>query len=108
MPGLMRAPAEIPLLGQVLTGPRGEGMFGITFAIKGAMARPEVIVNPLSLLTPGFTREIFQMTPEDMRIVPRDKPSARSEGPRGPGGGSGSDAGSRWSAETAQPPSRRR
>ena len=106
--GLMRAPAEIPLLGQVLTGPRGEGMFGITFAIKGAMARPEVIVNPLSLLTPGFTREIFQMTPEDLRIVPRDKPSARSEGPRAPGSGSGSDAGSRWSAETAQPPSRKR
>ena len=58
MSGLMRAPAAIPLLGPLLTGPRGEGFFGITFLIQGPMAQPEVIVNPLSLLTPGIIREI--------------------------------------------------
>ena len=70
MSGLMRAPAAIPLLGPLLTGPRGEGMFGITFAIQGSMAKPQVIVNPLSLITPGIFREIFQMTPEDPRVHP--------------------------------------
>jgi hypothetical protein len=99
MSGLMRAPAEIPLLGPVLTGPRGEGLFGITFAIQGPMARPNVIVNPLSLLTPGITRELFQMTPDDQRIVPRDRPGQRS---------SDSEAGTRWSSETHQQPASRK
>ena len=58
-------------------------MFGITFAIQGSMAKPEVIVNPLSLITPGIFREIFQMTPEDPRVVPRERPdAARQTAPR--------------------------
>ena len=82
MSGLMRAPAPIPLLGPLLTGPRGEGIFGITFAIQGSMARPQVIVNPLALLAPGIFREIFQMTPDDPRVVPRDKPAPRGDASR--------------------------
>ena len=62
MSGLMRVPAEIPTA-RLLTGPRGEGLFGITFGIKGSMERPQVIVNPLSLITPGIFREVFQMAP---------------------------------------------
>jgi hypothetical protein len=81
--GLMRAPADIPLIGPLLTGPRGEGMFGLTFAITGSVDRPQVLVNPLSALTPGFLREIFQMTPENPRIIPRPKPpSPRGDGTR--------------------------
>ena len=60
--GLNNAFGQIPLLGQILSGPRGEGIFGITFAITGAMSDPQVIVNPLSLVAPGIFREIFQMT----------------------------------------------
>ena len=112
--GLMRAPAPIPLLGPLLTGPRGEGIFGITFAIQGSMARPQVIVNPLSLLTPGIFREIFQMTPEDPRVLPRDRPSPKGDGARAssaPAAGVSGDAlaapgvapevGGSWSAETS-------
>ena len=84
MSGLMRVPAAIPLFGPLLTGPRGEGLFGITFAIKGSMARPQVIVNPLSLITPGIFREIFQMTPEDLRIVPRERPAPNARTARAP------------------------
>ena len=80
--GLMRALASIPLLGPMLTGPRGEGVFGITFAIQGSMAKPQVIVNPLSLITPGIFREIFNMTPEDPRVQPRDRPRPKATGPR--------------------------
>ena len=60
--GLNNAFGQIPLLGQILSGPLGEGIFGITFAITGAMSDPQVIVNPLSLVAPGIFREIFQMT----------------------------------------------
>jgi hypothetical protein len=121
MSGLMRVPADIPLIGQLLTGPRGEGIFGITFVIQGSMARPEVVVNPLSLITPGILREIFQMTPEDPRVIPRDRPTPRGDGSRAssapavtpPGGASAApgvapEVGGSWSAESNQPPAFKR
>jgi hypothetical protein len=69
--GLSRAFGEIPVLGPLLTGPRGEGVLGITFLVQGPMANPQVIVNPLSLMTLGFTRELMQMTPDNPSITPR-------------------------------------
>lgn len=69
--GLNNVFGEIPVLGQILSGPRGEGIFGITFAIQGAMASPDVIVNPLSLVAPGIFREIFQMTNPSPTVLPR-------------------------------------
>ncbi|MGE0856998.1 MAG: hypothetical protein AB7L18_12990, partial [Hyphomicrobiaceae bacterium] len=60
-------------VGQILSGPRGEGIFGITFAVQGAMADPQVIVNPLSLVAPGIFREVFQMTNPDPQVLPRAK-----------------------------------
>ncbi|MDX2205808.1 MAG: AsmA-like C-terminal region-containing protein [Hyphomicrobiaceae bacterium] len=113
--GLNRALAPIPLLGPLLTGPRGEGVLGITFAIQGPMSNPEVLVNPLSLVTPGIFREIMQMTPEDPVVLPRAAPPARSgAGPRSsssPASGTASSApdarpggevGSAWSTETSE------
>jgi hypothetical protein len=121
MSGLMRVPAEIPVLGPLLTGPRGDGLFGITFAIQGSLARPQVIANPLSVVTPGIFREIFQMTPEDLRIIPRGRPSSRGDGSRAssappaspPGSafaapGVSPEVGGSWSAETNQPPAPKR
>ena len=80
--GLLSALAPIPLIGPLVVGPRGEGVFGITYGIKGSMAKPEVIANPLSLITPGIFREIFQMTPEDPTVQPREKPLPKAVGPR--------------------------
>ena len=74
--------APIPLIGPLFAGPRGEGVFGITYGIKGSMAKPEVIVNPLSLITPGIFREIFQMTPEDPTVQVRKKPRPKPHGAR--------------------------
>jgi hypothetical protein len=70
--GLNSALCEIPLFGQILTGPKCEGISGMTFAIQGAMDHPEVIVNPLSMLAPGIFRDIFQMTPFDPKVQRRD------------------------------------
>lgn len=70
--GLNAAVGVIPGIGQLLTGPNGEGVFGIKFAIQGPMARPQMIVNPLSLAAPGIFRELFDMTPQTPRVTPRD------------------------------------
>jgi AsmA-like C-terminal region/Protein of unknown function len=76
--GLNGALGGIPLLGQLISGAHGEGIFGITFAVQGAMAEPQVIVNPLSLVAPGIFREIFQMTTLDPKVqVREDKPLAK-------------------------------
>lgn len=79
--GLNNVLGDIPLLGPILSGPRSEGIFGITFAIQGPMASPQVIVNPLSLLTPGITRELTQMAPFDAAVQEREekKPAVRPE-----------------------------
>ena len=44
--GLNSALGSIPLLGRVLVGREGEGVVGITFAIKGKLDDPPVLVNP--------------------------------------------------------------
>lgn len=64
------------ILGPLTGGAHGDGLLGITFAVQGAIASPQVIVNPFSLVAPGIFREIFQMTPETYRLNPcADAPS---------------------------------
>ena len=119
--GFNRSFAPIPILGPLLTGPRGEGVLGITFAIEGPMSEPQVIVNPLSLVMPGIFREIFQMTPENPRVTPREErpqPKAGSKaGPQvraSPPADWGTQGGSNvqpevlggWSAQTTPPPAK--
>ena len=71
--GLNNALGEIPVLGQIISGPRREGLFGITFALQGPMARPQVIVNPFSVVAPGIFREMFQMTAPNASVLPREQ-----------------------------------
>jgi AsmA-like C-terminal region len=60
--GLNSALGNIPILGKVLVGRQGEGVVGITFAIKGKLDDPQVLVNPMSIMTPGIFRQIFEFT----------------------------------------------
>jgi hypothetical protein len=60
--GLNSALGSIPILGRVLVGRQGEGVVGITFAIKGRLDDPQVLVNPMSVMTPGIFRQIFEFT----------------------------------------------
>jgi hypothetical protein len=100
--GLLGALEPIPIIGPIVMGPRGEGVFGITYAIKGSMAKPQVIVNPLSLITPGIFREIFQMTPEDPAVQPRERPRPKPLGPRSSSAApaTASDEAVSWPGET--------
>lgn len=56
---LNRAIGRIPLIGDFLAGTKGDAAFAATYTIEGALAEPEVNVNPLSALTPGFLRELY-------------------------------------------------
>ena len=60
--GLNSALGAIPILGRVLVGRQGEGVVGITFAVKGKLDEPSVLVNPMSVMTPGIFRQIFEFT----------------------------------------------
>ena len=70
--GLNSALGGIPLLGQILSGAHGEGIFGITFAVQGPLDDPQVLVNPLSLVAPGIFREVFQMTGQNPSVQVRE------------------------------------
>jgi hypothetical protein len=51
---------KIPLLGDILTGGGGEGIFGLTYALGGTMAAPRFQVNPVSAIAPGILRKFFE------------------------------------------------
>ena len=50
----------IPIVGQVLVSKKGEGIIGMTYSATGPADEPQVSMNPLSVLTPGILRRIFQ------------------------------------------------
>jgi AsmA-like C-terminal region len=62
--GLNSALGQIPILGNILVGRQGEGIVGITFAIKGDLSDPAVLVNPMSVVAPGIFRQIFEFNGE--------------------------------------------
>ena len=70
--------SNVPVIGNLLTSRRGEGVFGMTYSINGHAAAPRVFVNPVSALTPGILRRIFEP------VSPRGQGGARSNTPRQP------------------------
>jgi AsmA-like C-terminal region len=51
---------NVPLIGEILTGGNNnEGIFGMTYAMSGSLAKPNVRVNPVSVLAPGLFRRFF-------------------------------------------------
>lgn len=118
--GLSRPLSQLPGIRELFTGPRGEGLLGITYEIKGSMADPQVLVNPLSMLAPGIIREIFQMAPENSKVTPkseparRGQPQIRSSPPTEKGGSRGAarsaepEVGDGWSTKIEGNPAKRR
>ncbi|RMD63318.1 MAG: DUF3971 domain-containing protein, partial [Alphaproteobacteria bacterium] len=69
---------QIPLLGTLLTGGEGQGVFAVTYRMRGPIGDPKITVNPLSALAPGFLRSLFSATPStatdadgELRAIPR-------------------------------------
>ena len=50
---------NIPLVGKLFSPETGGGVFAARYTLRGPIQDPDVFVNPLSALTPGFLREIF-------------------------------------------------
>lgn len=72
--GINGAFHELPLFGPLLTGRSGEGMFGITFAIQGPTNRPiQTQINPLSMVAPGFLRQIFEFDSPPAHVLPQER-----------------------------------
>lgn len=50
---------KIPVVGRLFTAEKGGGLIAARMKITGTMNAPQVELNPLSALTPGFLRGIF-------------------------------------------------
>ena len=77
--------SNVPLLGDLATG-GGDGVFGARYHISGKAADPNLSVNPLSMLTPGFLRGVFgvfdRKTPEPSAEAPaKDTPEPAPQNP---------------------------
>jgi hypothetical protein len=57
--GLNNVVSHVPIFGPLLGGGSNEGLFGINFQVSGMMSAPNVSVNPLSAIAPGFLRKLF-------------------------------------------------
>ncbi len=84
---LNAAIGHVPVLGQILTSRKGEGVVGLSYVARGSFEKPKVSVNPLSLVTPGILRRIFEAPVRAPPPAPPPKPRAAvSEAPAGEGG----------------------
>lgn len=52
---------NLPIIGRLFSPESGGGVFSATFRVQGPLADPQVSVNPLAALTPGFLRGLFRI-----------------------------------------------
>ena len=61
---LGRALRRVPLFGDLFSGgEKGGGLFAAEYSMVGPISDPEIKTNPLTALTPGIFRKIFQILP---------------------------------------------
>lgn len=56
---------NIPVIGTLLTGVKGGGVFAATYKMTGPVKKPKISVNPLATLAPGFLRGLFDIFDRD-------------------------------------------
>ena len=63
---LIKCIGSIPFLGDILVGSKtGEGVFGVSFKIKGPPKKLETSVNPIKTLTPRFITRTLEKIKRD-------------------------------------------
>jgi hypothetical protein len=65
---------DIPVIGNLLVGGEGQGIFGANFRVAGPISDPQIAVNPLSALAPGFLRNLFLFKAWNPAPSPSSKP----------------------------------
>ena len=79
---------NLPLIGRLFSPEAGGGLFAATYRIQGPLADPQVVVNPLAALTPGFLRGLFGLfqTGADATAPPtQGRAQAPAQAPARPG-----------------------
>jgi hypothetical protein len=51
---------KLPIIGLALGGGSKGGLIGVTFKVEGPLSGPGLMINPLSAITPGIFRKIFE------------------------------------------------
>jgi uncharacterized protein YhdP len=51
---------NVPIVGSLLLGGEGQGLFAANYRVTGPAGEPQISVNPLSALAPGFLRRLLQ------------------------------------------------
>jgi hypothetical protein len=106
--------SDVPIFGDLITGPKREGVFAWNFGVQGGLENPQIIVNPLSGVAPGAFREVFPILPEEQSAEPRRGGSRGESGARAssspavrPGGDSAfptpPDLSDGWVSESPKP-----
>jgi hypothetical protein len=65
--------SEIPLVGDILTGGKGQGIIGVTFALGGNVDKPVFQMNPVSAVAPGILRKFFEYGNSGAPPPPRNR-----------------------------------
>jgi len=85
---------KIPLIGTLLTGGKGQGVFAATYSITGPLDNPEIKINPLAALAPGILRSLFsaiggskkktlrEQAEEMEKIIPNTPPVKKDKKPK--------------------------
>lgn len=50
----------LPIIGDLFVSRQGEGMFAPTYSVRGTFSKARVSLNPVSAITPGVLRRIFE------------------------------------------------
>jgi hypothetical protein len=56
---------HLPLVGRLFSAEPGGGLLSVAFEVEGPVTDPRISVNPLSALTPGFLRGLFDLGGEE-------------------------------------------
>jgi hypothetical protein len=73
--------SNIPVIGDLLQGGKGKGLFAATYTATGKLSKPDFSINPLAALAPGFLRGVFDIF--DSNGQPPPPASAMPEQPLG-------------------------
>ncbi len=73
---------DLPLVGKLFSLEKGGGIIAMNYSMKGSADDPSVTVNPLSALTPGFLRKLFDVfdTGTETEVRPKN-PSGKEAVP---------------------------
>ena len=73
--GLNSVFQKLPLFGPLLGGREGEGLIGVTFAVRGSLDKPDFQINPASMLVPGAFRGLFEYRAHELPQTAAPKPT---------------------------------